>query len=264
MSKAAGMSREDANLSAPTMIIPKGTQIEVDQHGQLSIRTPGNLVIQNSGIYGTIESVRGSVRIEPKVEVEAVTVRCAKACYVQGSLTAWKVEAEAIELEESARAHIMLQQTQSLHVGRRARLVGNFASEKELFLLFSRFARQMRALPFGFDRSRAEPEEAPAPLGSLEPMLLPPGSGEAERPRVDAADGELPDALFFAMVLLEREFEKSSGGPTQRRVVQELLRLLRAHDIEQLRRSYDGLVRQLVHPSEDLRRVRELLQSYFS
>jgi hypothetical protein len=45
------MSREDANLSAPTMIIPKGTQIEVDQHGQLSIRTPGNLVIQNSGIY---------------------------------------------------------------------------------------------------------------------------------------------------------------------------------------------------------------------
>ena len=87
------MPREDTSLAAPTMIIPRGTQIEVDQHGQLSIRAPGNLVIQNSGIYGTIESVQGSVRIEPKVEVEAVTVRCARACYVQGTLTAWKVEA---------------------------------------------------------------------------------------------------------------------------------------------------------------------------
>jgi hypothetical protein len=261
------MPREDASLAAPTMIIPRGTQIEVDQHGQLSIRTPGNLVIQNSGIYGTIESVQGSVRIEPKVEVEAVTVRCAKACYVQGSLTAWKVEAEAIELEDAARAHIMLQQTENLHVGRRARLVGNFASEKELFLLFSRFARQMRALPFGFDRGRAEAEPVPARATALErpsePALLPPGPAGADGAAPSAVDGELPDALFFAMVLLEREFEKTNGGPTQRRVVQELLRLLRAHDLEQLRRAFDGLLRQVSHPSEDLRRVRELMSSFF-
>jgi hypothetical protein len=257
------MAREDTALAAPTMIIPKGTQIEVDQHGQLSIRTPGNLVIQNSGIYGTIESLQGSVRIEHKVEVEAVTVRCAKACYIQGSLTAWKVEAEAIELEESARAHIMLQQTESLHVGRRARLVGNFASEKELFLLFSRFARQMRALPFGFDRSRSETEAVAVGLGAGEPALLTGGPSGADGAAAPAADGELPDALFFAMVLLEREFEKASGGPTQRRVVQEILRLLRAHDLEQLRRAHDGLLRQVAHPSEDLRRVGELLQSYF-
>ena len=32
----------------PTMIIPKGTDISVNENGQLSIRTPGNLVIQNS------------------------------------------------------------------------------------------------------------------------------------------------------------------------------------------------------------------------
>jgi hypothetical protein len=261
------MAREDASLAAPTMIIPRGTQIEVDQHGQLSIRTPGNLVIQNSGIYGTIESLQGSVRIDPKVEVEAVTVRCAKACYVQGSLTAWKVEAEAIELEDAARAHIMLQQTDNLHVGRRARLVGNFASEKELFLLFSRFARQMRALPFGFDRARAD-GEAPAPRPSqleksAEPALLQPGPVGLEDAPPGDSQGELPDALFFVMVLLEREFEKSGGGPTQRRVVQELLRLLRAHDVEQLRRTHEGLLRQVSHPSEDLRRVRELLSSFF-
>lgn len=263
------MAKEDASLAAPTMIIPRGTQIEVDQHGQLSIRTPGNLVIQNSGIYGTIESVQGSVRIEPKVEVEAVTVRCAKACYVQGSLTAWKVEAEAIELEDAARAHIMLQQTDNLHVGRRARLVGNFASEKELFLMFSRFARQMRALPFGFDRGRAEAEgQGSAPRASqleraAEPALLQPGPVGGEANPASDASAELPDALFFVMVLLEREFEKAGGGPTQRRVVQELLRLLRAHDLEQLRRTHDGLLRQVSHPSEDLRRVRELLSSFF-
>ena len=133
------------------MIIPAGTEIEVDVHGQLSIKTPGNLVLQNSGNYGTIESESGSIRIEPDVQVEAVNIKCADVCYVQGSLTAWKVTARSIELEESARAHIILQETESLQVGREARLVGNFSSEKELFLLFSRFAQQMRSLPFGFE-----------------------------------------------------------------------------------------------------------------
>ena len=42
----------------PTMIIPSGTEIAVNEHGQLSIRTPGNLVIQNSGVYSVIESGR--------------------------------------------------------------------------------------------------------------------------------------------------------------------------------------------------------------
>ena len=133
------MAGRQSGGAAPTMIIPNGTEIEVDVHGQLSIRTPGNLVLQNSGNYGTIESMSGSIRFEPNVQVEAVNIRCADVCYVQGSLTAWKVEARSIELEESARAHIILQETESLQVGREARLVGNFSSEKELFLLFSRF-----------------------------------------------------------------------------------------------------------------------------
>ena len=48
----------------PTMIIPNGTDVSVNEHGQLSIRTPGNLVIQNSGVYSVIESGSGSVRID--------------------------------------------------------------------------------------------------------------------------------------------------------------------------------------------------------
>ncbi len=64
------MAQETA--AAPTMIIPAGTEIEVDAHGQLSIRAPGNLVIQNSGSYGKLESIGGSIRIDQGVEVEAV------------------------------------------------------------------------------------------------------------------------------------------------------------------------------------------------
>jgi hypothetical protein len=81
---------------------------------------------------------------------------------VQGFLTAWKVNARSLHLEESARAHVMLQETERLEIGRDARLVGNFSSEREMVGLFSRFAHQVRSLPFLFDR-RPAPAELPAP-----------------------------------------------------------------------------------------------------
>ena len=155
--------------SAPTMIIPRGTEIEVDSHGQLSIRAPGNLVIQNSGSYGNLESLSGSIRIDRDVKVEAVSVRCADACFVQGSLTAWKVTAKSLQLEDTARANIVLQETDRLEIGRDARLVGNFSSEKDLFLLFSRFARQVRSLPFYFERGGAPAELTGDTAGAEEP-----------------------------------------------------------------------------------------------
>lgn len=139
---------------APTMIIPSGTDIHVDVHGQLSIRTPGNLVIQDSGSFATLESVNGSIRIESNAEVEAVTVRCAETCYIEGSLTAWRVKAQLIQLEESARANIVFQEAERLEVGQNARLVGNFSTEKELFLLFSRFANELRSLPLFAERKK--------------------------------------------------------------------------------------------------------------
>ncbi|MEM1245474.1 MAG: hypothetical protein AAGK22_03820 [Acidobacteriota bacterium] len=246
------------------MIIPSGTEIEVDVHGQLSIKTPGNLVLQNSGNYGTIESSSGSIRIEPNVQVEAVNVRCADVCYVQGSLTAWKVEARSIELEESARAHIILQETETLQVGREARLVGNFSSEKELFLLFSRFAQQMRQMPFGFER-KSEPAavagEAPkqvaaAPVEVAEEPPRPPALPETP-PAPDLA--EVDESLLFAQVLLERETEKSGFGPNTKRILEELARLLRDRDYEKLGASYESLFAKIVHPSEDIERARVLI-----
>lgn len=246
--------------NVPTMIIPPGTEVEVDGHGQLSIRTPGNLVIQDSGHYGTIESRNGSIRIDSGAEVEAVDVRCAETCYIEGSLTAWKVAARAIQLEESARASIVLQETEELQIGRQARLVGNFQSEKELFLLFSRFARQLRSLPLFSEQQR--PDE----LGDGEgPDLLLEATGatEPQAARVDSQPAELPDPLFFALVLLEREFSRSAYGPTSQRVIEELIKLLQERDFETLGLTYRTLCGRIVEPGGDVRRAYDLMRGYF-
>src|SRR4029079_1684961 len=93
------------------------------------------------------ESISGSIRIEPTVHVEAVTVRCADTCLVQGSLTAWRVVPRTLHVDVDGEAHVVMQETEKLEVGKNGRLVGNFRSEKELFDLFSRFAGNVRALP---------------------------------------------------------------------------------------------------------------------
>src|SRR5207253_4032473 len=140
---------EQANF--PTMIIPRGTEIRVNHQGQLSIKTPGNLVIQNSGNYSEIESTNGSIRIEENVTVEAVSIRAGQACFIQGTVTAWRVHAKRIALEDKARAFIMLQESETLELSRGARLVGNFANEKELFLMMGKFTPQLKELPGGVD-----------------------------------------------------------------------------------------------------------------
>ena len=117
---------ETQNL--PTMVIPRGTEIRFNPQGQLSIRTPGNLIIQNSGSYGEIESTAGSIRIDENVHVEAIVVRAAEGCFIQGTLTAWRVQAKRIALDERARAYIMLQESERLELGKSSRLVGNFAN----------------------------------------------------------------------------------------------------------------------------------------
>ena len=95
-----------------------------------------------------------------------MTVQCAETCYVEGSLTAWRVKAQSIQLEQSAKANIVFQEADRLEVGQNARLVGNFSTEKELFLLFSRFANELRSLPLFSERKKvsgaAESDEPPS------------------------------------------------------------------------------------------------------
>jgi len=292
------MSRTASDEAAPTMIIPQGTRIEVDAHGQLSIRAPGNLVIQNSGAYGTIESLGGSIRIDHNVEVEAVSVRCAEACFVQGSLTAWKVEAKSLQVEETAQAQIVLQETERLEIGRDARVVGNFGSEKELFLLFSRFAKQVRSLPFYFDGKTQPPGELPAPdddeddveaeaweAAEEDQELAVKARKDRREPEPEEAEAEadaeedeeledelparprrvdLPEPLFFAQVLLERDAGREGYGPTSQRVLEELVKLLQERDVDTLRHTYRTLFGRILEPREDVRRARDLIGEFYA
>ncbi|MBT8208093.1 MAG: hypothetical protein KJO18_07465 [Acidimicrobiia bacterium] len=266
---------------APTMIIPRGTDIEVDVHGQLTIRTPGNLVIQDSGNFATLESVNGSIRIESNAEVEAVTVRCAETCFIEGALTAWKVTADSIHLEDAAKANIVLQETQRLEVGQGARIVGNFKDEKELFYLFSRFAGELRALPIFSERKRMPGADGgDQPVADLPPSLLESLDENAEEVEVVQAsevdeveveepaspsprDGALPDPLFYSLVILEREFTRPAYGPTSQRAIEELVKLLRDRDFETLRLTYKTLFSRIVEPGKDVQRVQELIGKHF-
>lgn len=239
------MFKSESPSDAPTMILPRGAEIEVDRHGQLSIRTPGNLVLQNSGRFGHLESAGGSISIEAGVTVEAVTVACAQTCLVQGALTAWRVSAQSIHLDRAAQANIILQEAEELVIGQNARLVGNFGSENELLGLFSRYARQIRDMPFAAltGETADEGDQGAAP-------------GSLPRRR------DLPESLLFATVLLERELERRGEGPISRRVLEELLGLLRDGDLELLAERQHALFRRLSDPGRDARRAAELISRY--
>jgi len=255
------MSRATAEDLAPTMLIPKGTRIDVDDEGHLSIRAPGNLVVQNSGKYGVLESISGSIRIDRGAEVEVTTVRCSDTCVVQGFLTAWKVIAKTLLLEDSARAHIVLQETQRLQIGRDARLVGNFASEKEIFGLFSRFAHQVRSLPHLFDRRSAQAEllaarDEPAPADPTTALSAP----STEPPPL----AELPEPLLLALVLLEGESERKIHVAAGQRALDEIIKLLQQQDLETLQHTWRILFGRIDEPRDQAKKARELVAEFFA
>ncbi len=256
------MRRTTVDEAAPTLIIPRGTRIEVDPDGLLSIHAPGNVVVQNSGKYGTLESLGGSIRIDRGVEVEAATVRCAHTCYVQGHLTAWKVNARALHLEDGARAHVVFQETQRLEIGRDARLVGNFSSEKELMGLLSRFANQVRSLPI-FER-RSAPASLPKNLDDTIVLEARPAQEPPPPPPPEAAFAELPEPLIFAMVLLERESEARIHPAASQRALDGLVKLLEQQDLETLRATYRTLFGRIAEPRQDVQRARDLVVEYFT
>jgi hypothetical protein len=246
----------------PTMIIPKGTDISVNENGQLSIRTPGNLVIQNSGVYSVIESGSGSVRIDPDVKVEAVSVQAADSCFVAGQLTAWRVRARTITLERGAQANIMLQESESLDLDRNARLVGNFASEKELYLMLGRFSRELRDLPTGVfanddPASRITSGEADATDDddTTPAQAAPEGGGEGSPSRRQ----EESEVISLVRVILEREIARVGSDGAGREPLEKLLQLIRTKDHDRLRDSYRYLISQVESPTEELGRARDIL-----
>lgn len=256
------MSKFHLHSGTPTMIIPEGTEVRADAQGQLSIRTPGNLVLQSSGRYGVIESLGGSIRIEQGAKIEAVQLKCPGACYIQGELTAWRVTAKEIHLDDAARASIVLQEAEQVEVGRESRLVGNFGSEKELFLLFSRFAREVKSLPLFGEGSRGTPAAELTHQAEPEDETFDELVEDAEV--VDSEVEELPERLVFARVLLEKAAEGDQLQGLTRRKVAELLQLLRESDLVTLRHTYRTLLQLREAPGAEIRRAFELIESYFA
>ena len=232
----------------PTMIIPRGTEIRVNQHCQLSIKTPGNLVIQNSGLYSELESTNGSIRIEENVTVEAVSIRAAQACFIQGTVTAWKVRARRITLEDRAKAFIMLQESESLELSKSSRLVGNFANEKELFLMMGKFTAQLKELPGSVDMA------SPTPLAEgVRTSIAAP-----QPPRDEGAEH-----LRSAQALLEREMTRTDLAPAETEALREVLYALRERNLPRIANVYRDALGEVKAPSESLRQALEHLDRYF-
>ena len=240
---------EQANF--PTMIIPRGTEIRVNHQGQLSIKTPGNLVIQNSGNYSEIESTNGSIRIEENVTVEAVSIRAGQACFIQGTLTAWKVHAKRITLEDRARAFIMLQESEQLEMSKSARLVGNFANEKELFFMMGKFSPQLKELPGSVEMH--SPQTIDSPPGSTTQRSIP-----ALSPDLVAAEH-----LKSAQSLLEREIGRTDLAPSEAEALRELLYALRERNLARVGSIYRDAFSELSAPSATLKQAFEHLEKYF-
>lgn len=247
------MSAAGDQANFPTMIIPRGTEIRVNQHGQLSIKTPGNLVIQNSGNYSEIESTNGSIRIEEHVTVEAVSIRAGQACFIQGTLTAWKVHAKRIALEDRARAFIMLQESEHLELAKTARLVGNFANEKELFFMMGKFSPQLKELPAGFDMGggSSQPREI-----SERPttMKIPAVTVTAET--TISSD----DHLKIAQTLLEREVARPDLTPPETEALREVLFALRERNLPRVSSIWRDALNEVKAKSDALRQVAEHLE----
>ena len=74
---------------------------------------------------------------------------------------------------------------------------------------------------------------------------------------------ELADPLFYSLVILEREFSRPTYGPTSRKMIEELIRLLRARDLDGLSSTYQTLFGRIVEPGKDLQRVYAAMQGYF-
>lgn len=236
-----------AEANFPTMIIPRGTEIRVNAHGQLSIKTPGNLVIQNSGIYSEIESTNGSIRIEENVTVEAVSIRAGQSCFIQGTLTAWRVHAKRIALEDRARAFIMLQESEHLELAKSARLVGNFANEKELYLMMGKFSPQLKELPGAMDMGGP----ADRPTTARIPALNVPAQA------APAADDE---HLRTAQSLLEREVSRPDLTGAAADALREVLYGLRERNLQRVRLIWREAFAEVTSPTDNLRQAYDHLE----
>lgn len=245
------MSNATDGSNFPTMIIPRGTEIKINAQGQLSIKTPGNIVIQNSGNYSELESTNGSIRIEENVSVDAVSVRAGQSCFIQGTLTAWKVKAKKIALEDRAKAYIMLQESEQLELSKTSRLVGNFGTEREIYLMLGKFTSQLKELPASVD------VHSPAVLGEAT-FTAPVATTSADKRE------EVPERVRIALHLLEGELKRGDLDPQASESLREVVFALREQDYSRAALIYRDAFRELKLPSDAIRNAYQQLDSHFT
>jgi hypothetical protein len=253
------------------MIIPRGTEIRVNAQGQLSIRTPGNLVIQNSGNFAEIESTNGSIRIDENVTVEAVSIRAGQGCFIQGTLTAWRVHAKRITLEERARAFIMLQESEQLDLAKTARLVGNFANEKELFLMMGKFTGQLKELPGAVNMASPSALDGTAThtVAAIPPSQpytqTQPIAAQTEPPSTTPPPQATPptELLRQAQILIERELTRQDLPQRDGDALREILYALRERDVSRIGIIYRAVFAEIANPTDSLRQAGAYLEQFF-
>ncbi len=128
-------------------------------------------------------------------------------------------------------------------------------------------------MPFYFDRQQPPQLELPSSEDATEPEEVVAETTPRESPvpaedspltsRVLESGKELPDHLFFSLVLLEREARNEAYGMTSVRVLEELVKLLKARDFAALQHTYRTLFGRIVEPGDDTRRAFDLIERYF-
>jgi len=161
---------------------------------------------------------------------------------------------QADRLEDRARAFIMLQESEHLELAKTARLVGNFANEKELFFMMGKFSPQLKELPAGgVDMSggsqpREIAAERPTTMKIPAMSLTQPGSEED---------------LRAAQMLLEREVARPELTPQEGEALREVLFGLRERNAQRVSGVWREAFAELRAPTEGLRQAQTHLENYF-
>ena len=145
----------------------------------------------------------------------------------------------------------MLQESETLELSKSARLVGNFANEKELFLMMGKFTAQLKQLPGSVDMS------SPTPLAENVGMRQ--HSIPAPQPHRD----EAAEHLRVAQTLLEREVARPDLTPAETEALREVLYALRERNLPRIGNVYRDAFSEVKSPSDALRQAQDHLDRYF-
>ena len=150
----------------------------------------------------------------------------------------------------------MVQESEHLELAKTARLVGNFANEKELYLMMGKFTPQLRGLPGAVDMASSALPEPPRPTSQIAPAV-----GDQTNPNPNpTAD---PDHLRAAQSLLEKEVARPDLPHADAEAVREVLYGLRERNLPRVASVFREAFRELRTPSEAIRKAYDHLDRYF-